>query len=74
LGLTIDAGFHQPQNPCHAPTSGPRTGAKILVPAPPVSRRSRGTDPQLVVSTGFFERLPWVSEPAALPRALETRK
>jgi hypothetical protein len=29
LGLTIDAGFHQPRNPCHAPTPGPRTGAKI---------------------------------------------
>ena len=27
--LTLGTGLHQPQNPCHAPTPGPRSGAKI---------------------------------------------
>src|SRR6202041_3274073 len=27
--LTLGAGLHQPQNPCHAPTPGPRSGVKI---------------------------------------------
>jgi hypothetical protein len=30
--LTLGAGFHQPQNPSHAPTPSPRTGAKIPNP------------------------------------------
>src|SRR5271163_1575488 len=27
--LTLGASFNQPQNPCHAPTPGPRSGVKI---------------------------------------------
>src|ERR1700692_2141107 len=27
--LALGAGFHQPQNPSHAPTPGPRTGTKV---------------------------------------------
>jgi hypothetical protein len=34
--LALGASLHQPQNPCHAPIPGPKSGVKVqLVPAPP---------------------------------------
>jgi hypothetical protein len=38
--LTLGTGFHQPQNPRHAPTPGPRTGTKL--PNSPAHPQFRG--------------------------------